>query len=83
MVGSFQPLPFYLLIGADPQPSNDMGAQDVGNLTPTFAPAALPDGLGEVSFPNTPPAPNSACTAPPAPFFEDEIEAVLVPQPLV
>lgn len=76
IVGSFRPQPFYLIIGADPQPTNDMGPSDVGALTPMFSSTQLPDGGGTISFPNVPPAPNGACTNPAAiPMFDDEIEA--------
>jgi len=61
MIGSFRPMPFYLVIGADPQPANDMGALDVGALTPTYA-TVLPDTGGTVNFPNTPPAAVAGCT---------------------
>lgn len=50
MIGSFRPMPFYLLIGADPQPANDMGALDVGALAPDFG-VGLPLAGGSMSFP--------------------------------
>jgi hypothetical protein len=61
MIGSFRPIPFYMIIGADPQPANDTGALDVGALTPAYA-TVLPDTGGTMSFPNTPPAPIAGCT---------------------
>ena len=75
VIGSFRPMPFYLISGADPQPPGDMGPNDVGSLSlPLNAPAHADTG-GVISFPNTPPAPNSACTSTSAaPYFEDEIE---------
>lgn len=76
IIGSFRPMPFYLISGADPQPANDMGANDVGSLSAPLNPPALADTGGVISFPNSPPAPNGACTsAPPIPFFDDEIAA--------
>ena len=61
MIGSFRPMPFYLVVGADPQPANDLGALDVGALTPPFS-VVLPDQGGTVNFPNTPPNPVAGCT---------------------
>ena len=61
MIGSFRPMPFYQLIGADPQPANDAGALDVGALTPAFA-TGLPFGGGTLNFPNTPANPIPGCT---------------------
>ena len=75
IIGSFRPMPFYLVIGTDPQPAADAGTNDVGNLTPSFAPAALPSAGGEISYPNTPPASNSACTsATNEAYFPDEAQ---------
>lgn len=76
IIGSFRPMPFYLISGADPQPANDMGANDVGSLSAPLNPPSLADTGGVISFPNSPPAPNAACTsAPPVPFFDDELAA--------
>ncbi|QBB69339.1 hypothetical protein ELE36_02530 [Pseudolysobacter antarcticus] len=77
IVGSFRPLAFYLEIGADPQPSNDTGPNDVGALTPLFSSSVYPLTGGALSFPNAP-VTSGACTPPPAlaePYFEDEIQA--------
>jgi hypothetical protein len=63
MVGSFRPIPFYLVIGTDPQPTNDMGALDVGALPPSFGVVA-PDTGGILNFPNAPPNPVPGCTSP-------------------
>lgn len=76
LVGSFQPLPFYLIIGADPQPANDAGALDVGNLTPGFSPTTLPSQGGSLTFESTPVSIGTCTSTSNAPFFEDEIEAV-------
>jgi len=76
VVGSFRPMPFYLVSGADPQPLDDVGPSDVGALAPPLTVPALAETGGVVSFPNTPPAPLAVCTSPTtAAFFEDEIEA--------
>jgi hypothetical protein len=61
MIGSFRPMPFYEIIGTDPQPANDMGALDVGALPPAYS-IVLPDTGGTMSFPNTPPSPVAGCT---------------------
>jgi len=61
-VGSFRPMPFYLVIGTDPQPANDTGALDVGSLSPqTMGAGVLPDTGGAMNFPNTPPNSVPAC----------------------
>jgi hypothetical protein len=77
IVGSFRPLPFYLVIGATPQPSTDTGPNDVGALTPLFSSSTYPLTGGALTFPNAP-VTSGACT-PPAmlaePFFEDELRA--------
>ena len=79
IVGSFRPMPSYLIIGADPQPANDAGSNDVGNLSLPLIPGLVADPGGVVSFPNTPPAPLATCTsASMAAFFDDEIEAELM-----
>jgi hypothetical protein len=76
VIGSFRPMPFYLISGADPQPANDIGPNDIGSLTQVLNVPALPEADGVISFPNTPPAPNTACTSTSQdPYFEDEIEA--------
>lgn len=61
MIGSFRPMPFYQLIGADPQPANDAGVLDVGALTPSYT-TVLPFGGGTMNFPNTPANPVPTCT---------------------
>jgi hypothetical protein len=61
-IGNFRPMPFYLTIGTDPQPANDMGALDVGALTPqSMGTGVAPTTGGTVNFPNTPPNPVPAC----------------------
>jgi len=61
MVGNFRPMPFYLVIGADPQPANDTGPLDVGSLSPVLATSVLPDTGGTLNFPNAPPNPVPGC----------------------
>jgi hypothetical protein len=61
MIGSFRPIPYYLISGTDPQPGSDTGNGDVGSLTPSFTTGA-PDPGGVMNFPNTPPAPLPGCT---------------------
>lgn len=76
IVGSFRPMPSYLIVGTDPQPANDAGSNDVGALPLPLAIGALADTGGVISFPNTPPAPAASCTSATAvAYFEDEIEA--------
>lgn len=76
IVGSFRPMPSYLIIGTDPQPANDAGNNDVGALSLPLAIGALADTGGVVSFPNTAPAPLASCTSPAfAAEFDDEIRA--------
>jgi hypothetical protein len=50
-IGSNRGIPIYLVSGANPQPSNDLGALDVGNLLPSFAPADAP-ARAEFFFPD-------------------------------
>lgn len=75
IIGSFRPMPFYLIVGTDPQPANDAGTSDVGALTAALNPAAVAEPGGVLSFPNAVPSPLNACTAPPTAFFQDEIDA--------
>ncbi len=79
IIGSFRPMPFYLIVGADPQPTNDAGSNDVGALAAALNPPAVAEPGGVLSFPNTVPSPLSACTASPTAFFQDEIEAAGAP----
>jgi hypothetical protein len=55
-------MPFFRFDGTNPQPSNDEGSNDVGNLLPAFNPTALPDPA-EFNFPDVPVS-NAACPPP-------------------
>ena len=71
-VGSFRPLPYYQINGADPQPGTDMGALDIGALTNPITVPAAPDP-GNVVFPDTGLS-NMACTVASAKaIFADEL----------
>ena len=74
VVGSFRPQAYYLRIGTDPQPANDMGANDVGALTLPFSPPAAATSGGVIRFPEVP-APSPTCTGAAVAFYPDEIEA--------
>lgn len=50
-IGSFRPTPVHLVSGADAQPPNDAGPQDVGNLLPVFPVTELPNEA-EFQFPD-------------------------------
>lgn len=58
-VGSFRPLPYYQINGADPQPASDAGPLDVGALTNPITVPPAPDP-GNIIFPDVA-APNSVC----------------------
>jgi hypothetical protein len=71
-VGSFRPLPYYQINGADPQPSSDAGPLDVGALTQPATVPPLPDP-GNILFPDVGVS-NMACTiASSQPMFPDEV----------
>lgn len=78
IIGSFRPMPFYLIVGTDPQPANDAGASDVGALTAALNPSAAAEPGGVLSFSNAVPTPNNACTAAPAAYFQDEIDGAAI-----
>lgn len=79
IIGSFRPMPSYLITGADPQPANDAGNNDVGNLPLPLLAGTFADPGGVVSFPNPPPAPVAACTsAATSAYFDDEIDVELM-----
>ena len=60
IIGSNRPMPYYQLVGADPQPASDMGTNDIGSLLPVYA-TIPPESAGVMSFPNLPPAPVNGC----------------------
>jgi hypothetical protein len=60
IIGSPRPMPYYQFTGTDPQPASDMGANDVGSLTPVFA-TVPPDPAGVMMFPNLPPTSVPGC----------------------
>ena len=61
-IGSNRGIPIYLVSGGNPQPSNDLGALDVGNLLPSFALSDTP-ARAEFNFPDVASS-VAACPAP-------------------
>lgn len=79
IIGSVRPIPWYEIIGTDPQPGGDTGTNDVGSLLPSFSASQLPDTGGQLSFPNTSAASPGCTSASKDPIFDDEIEASTPP----